>query len=392
LRESDAAALRISRSDARAPEASPLSLLLRRERGSSVLAIEPVTCGDLIDPLSELWFDQLRGGLTHLELRDLVARVRPVYHEDAEIGSYCAGFQLVGRMPGGAEASRFFPRACLEHVAARRARALIESGQLAVGDVYFYSLAPGSESSEKSEKKSEKAEQETTVRAPEGHGTPSLASLSLPPLLEGAKAVDGQLDDSAYPVLFTRSAFERAERISRKGASQQPAIETGALLVGALCACPETHEIFAVVHEVLEATDSQASTFSLTYSGQTWARVQAVLRARRAHPGMRHDRILAQAHGHNFLPLGGVEPCSACHLVAVCTRSSAHLSDEDRTWTRAVFHAEPWQLSLIFGFDARGTPVHTFYGRRDGSLQPRGYYLIDDFDQQTLAASEHSDT
>jgi hypothetical protein len=151
LRESNAAALRISRSDARAPEASPLSLQLRRERGSSVLAVEPVTSSDLVDPLSELWFDQLRGGLTHLELRDLVAQVRPVYHQDADIGTYCAGFQLDGRMPGGGEVSRFFPRACLEHVAARRARALIESGQLALGDIYFYSLAPASESSVKSQ-------------------------------------------------------------------------------------------------------------------------------------------------------------------------------------------------------------------------------------------------
>jgi hypothetical protein len=356
-----------------------------------VLAVEPVTRADLVDPLSELWFDQLRRGLTQLELQDLVARVRPVYREDSEIGTYCAGFELVGRTPDGDAAERFFPRACLEHVAARRARTLIESGQLAVGDLYYYALSSGAEDPKTGHPaRSHPGESgpDAVLRAPEGHGVPSFASLALHPLLERAEGGMQPSDGDAYPVFFTRSAFERAEQISRKGAEQQPAIESGALLVGPLCACPETHEVFAVVHEVLEATDSHASTFSLTYSGQTWARIQAVMQARRAGAGTRYDRILAQTHGHNFLPLGGVEPCSACHLLPVCTRSSAVLSDDDRTWTRAVFHCEPWQLSLIFGFDARGTPVHTFYGQRDGSLQTRGYYVIDDFDPASLAASE----
>ena len=112
--------------------------------------------------------------------------------------------------------------------------------------------------------------------------------------------------------------------------------------------------------------------------------------ARRAQAGMRHYRILGQSHGHNFVPLDGVEPCAACHLLPVCTRSSAHLSSDDRTWCRAVFNAEPWQISQIFGLDARRTPVNTLYGQRDASLKPRGYYLLDGFDHAQLATSDES--
>ena len=72
--------------------------------------------------------------------------MRAVYREEAEQGRYCAGFELTGRMPGGTAADRFFPRDCLEHVAARGARTLIERGQLAAGDLYYSSLAPGGDS------------------------------------------------------------------------------------------------------------------------------------------------------------------------------------------------------------------------------------------------------
>jgi hypothetical protein len=186
--------------------------------------------------------------------------------------------------------------------------------------------------------------------------------------------------EEPYPVFFTREARERAERISRKGADAQPPVETGGLLVGPLCACPETGETFSVVVDVLEATDSDATTYTLNYSGTTWARIQTILRARQAQPSTRHHRILGQCHGHNFVLLAGVPPCEMCHRVEVCTRTSANLSPEDRTWCRAHFSCEPWQLSQVFGLDARTRPVETFYGQRGGSLERRSYHVVDRVD------------
>jgi hypothetical protein len=135
-----------------------------------------------------------------------------------------------------------------------------------------------------------------------------------------------------------------------------------------------------VITDVLEAADSEATTHTLTYSGATWARIQAILRAWRADPATRHHRILGQCHGHNFLPYDDPAVCEDCPLRGKCTRSTANLSAADRTWARAVFNGEPWCVSQIFGLDARSNPLEAFYGQRGGSLARRGYHVIEDFE------------
>jgi hypothetical protein len=139
--------------------------------------------------------------------------------------------------------------------------------------------------------------------------------------------------------------------------------------------------MFAVILDVLEAADSEATTHTLMYSGATWARIQAILRAWRVNPATRHHRIIGQAHGHNFLPFDGAAQCDECPHLPECARSTAHLSTADCTWARAVFNGEPWAVSQVFGLDARSDPVEAFYGQRGGSLVQRGYRLIDDSDE-----------
>lgn len=359
-------------SEATPTEATPLSIKLYRERGGPVIAEQAVTARDLADPLAELWFEcELRHGPRRLALSELSARVRTVFREDAEIGRYCAGFDLsYERDPEHngepEEVSRFFGRACLASIASQRADALVAEGQLEKGELYFYGLAEGAA--------------EARVRGPEGRRLPDFAPVALGPLQEGAEAVDIEADDTDYPVFFTRSAHELADRISRRGAESDPPVETGGLLTGTICACPDSGELFAVVEDVLEATDSEATTYSLAYSGKTWKRIQTILRARQSQPETRHHRALGQCHGHNFQIAPEVPPCVACDALPFCTRSSASLSPEDRTWARAVFACEPWQLSQVFGLDAKARGVEAFYGQRGGSLELRGYYLIDQFD------------
>jgi len=355
------------------PEAAPLSVHLHRERGGPSLGIEPVSARDLVDAVAEAWFYELCAGGAGVRLADFETRLRVVEAEDTEIGKYTAGFELLEPEPVSREPfSYYFPRECLAHVAARGARRLIEEGRLATGELYFYGLTAGDAP-------------DALLRGPEGRGVPGLATAPLRRLLEGAEPVDVGEDDAAYPVFFTRSARERAERVSRKGGDVSPPVETGGLLIGPLCRCPETGQLFAVVVQVLEATESEATKYSLTYSGPTWARVQALLRAQQAHPTTRHHRILGQSHGHNFLPFEGAEPCAACRLVDVCTRSSAYLSADDRTWCRAVFSGEPWQLSQVFGMDARSGGTETFYGQLGGGLTRRGYWVIDELRDDGLA-------
>jgi len=362
-------------SPARATELAPLAVRLRLAPDGPAVDFEPVRPRDLVDPIAEVWFEGfLRRGHTGVALGSVRTEILPVYREGGASGRICGGFELVATDPEGREARLYFSRDCLAPVAARGARKLLERGALEPGQLYYFDLEPSSPSAEG---------RDARFSGPEGRGVPELLGMPLAPLLERAEAAGDSLHGSHYPVLFTREAARRAERISRKGAAASPAVETGGLLVGPLCRCLDTGHVFSVVLDVIEATGSEATTYTLSYSGETWARVQTVLRARSRHPATRHHRLLGQTHGHNFLPMGGAAPCEACPHIDVCTRTSAYLSEDDRTWCRSVFSAEPWQISMVFGHDAKGRDVSAFYGQRGGSLVRRGYHVVDDIDDLT---------
>jgi hypothetical protein len=364
-------------------ESEPLlSVRLRRRLRGEVLATEPVRDGDLTDAFAEIWMEGcLRKGFAEVAMAEVEAQLRTVYRQNAEAGRYCDGFELGIRNPGGVVTRRFFPREYLGPVAERGSRRLLKDGTLQTGDLYFYDLVTGNGQALVDASSAGRAEGGLTLRGPEGRGAPGHLRVPLRHLLDRSEAASPYTADAPYPIFFTRSARERAERISRKGADVTPPVETGGLLVGPLCACPETGEMFAVILDVLEAADSDATAHTLTYSSATWARIQAILRARQADPATRHHRIIGQTHGHQFLPFDGEAQCEECPHRAECTRSTAHLSPADRTWARAVFNGEPWGVSQVFGLDARSSSVEAFYGQRGGSLVQRGYRVIDDFDE-----------
>jgi hypothetical protein len=372
--------------DAHPRPAALLSVRLRREQRGNVIALEEVSSRDLTDAVAELWFEgDLRRGFAEVGLEEVRAQVRPVYREDAEAGRICAGFELETADPTGVRTRRFFPREYVEPVAARGARRLLENGTLQPGDLYYYELAPGDGAVSGDGSLDEPAAGKATLFGAPGRRTPGHLRVPLRRLLERAEAPTPYTADDPYPVFFTRSARERAERGSRKGADATPPVETGGLLIGPLCVCPDTGEMFAVIVDVLEAADSEATTHTLTYSSSTWARIQAIVRARQANPATRHHRILGQSHGHNFLPFDGAAACEECGHRAICKRSTAHLSEADRTWVRAVFNGEPWCVSQVFGLDARSGLAEAFYGQRGGSLVQRGYHVTDDFDEAVLS-------
>lgn len=363
-----------------------LAMRLTGEHRGVVLATEAVTDRDLVDATAELWqAGFLRRGRADVDLADVHAQLRLVHRESERAGRYCAGFELEADEPGDARV--FFPRESLDFVAARSAQRLLESGELAAGSAYFYELGfecgsrPGVAARAFAPEGSDAIG--IAVRGPEGRRAPRVAAVPIRWLRERiVESADLPTPASGdpYPVFITAAARARAERVSRRGAASHPPVETGGLLVGPLCVCPETGEMFGVVCDVLEATDADATTYSLTYSGPTWARIQNIMRARQAQAATRHDRILGQAHGHNFVPAEGAPPCEWCHLQPQCTRTSAYLSSDDRTWCRAIFSAEPWQLSVVYGLDAQSRPVEAFYGQRGGRLARRSYATVERVD------------
>jgi hypothetical protein len=336
------------------------------------LASEPVGAGDLQDACAEArWNATLRRGRPEFPLRTDGFSLRPLQRDDGR--PHCTGFVLDAASPAGDPVSSRFPIDSLDPVAERCAQRLLAQGVLAGDDVYTYkvralpqgeapalapsALAPGVRIVERAAQKA-----------------PPCVRLPLAPLLERSTPVDAGGDADLHPVFYTADALARSERFSRRGAERTPAVETGCVLVGALCSCPDSGEMFVCIVDALEATDTDGTTFSLSYSSATWARLQAILRARAQQQGTRAHRILGQAHGHSFLPPG--EPCAACATAAVCGRTTAFLSTDDLRWCRAVFPRQPWQASHVFGLTARGEPAAAFYGQHGGRLRRRGYRVL----------------
>lgn len=383
---------------------------LYAEDGGPIITSEPVRGRDVAEAMAELGFTAgLRRGGPPLALSDLSGTLRPRFGKTKGGERYCSGFSLETSQPSDKLTCCHFDRDLFEPVATRASRRLVEEGLLAKGDLYYFEIDIDSE--------------ETLVGPIDIDGftePPRCAELEIGPFIarsrwvpayrrrglideayareqlssagwpgsraaapvDGAAALaddDEVADDGLhYPVFYATGALEKAERVSRKGAARVPAVETGGLLLGRLCVCPETRQLFGVIDDVIEASGSEGTTYTLTFTAKTWARVQAVLAARQRNPATRSQRVLGQVHGHSFLPYDRGETCDGCPSQGKCQLSTAFLSLDDRSWCRSVFPREPWQLSHVFGLTPRREPVSAFYGQHGAALERRGYYVLAD--------------
>lgn len=389
-----------------------LTVQLRRRVAGATLCAVPVEARDVAEPLAELGFELgLRRTGEPLTLAELEARVRPVRRAEDGPAGPCLGLLLEARAPDGGTARRVFGRDVLRPVASRASRDLIARGLLAEGDLYFYSIEV----------------EETSIGRIEIDGIepPRVERRPIEPLLARARRIEADpgraLADEAYaleqgrerpaerpeararriaaerraegredeasqgpspttahpPVFFEPEALALAERIARKGGDRSPPIETGGLLLGRLAFCPDSRWLYTVVHHVLEASNSEGSTYSLTFTDATWAGLQRVLEARARRPELRGERLVGSAHGHSFLPYQEGETCDGCPVQPACDLTTAYLSDSDRIWSRAVFPREPWQLALVFGLTPRRERVRALYGQRAARLVQRDYFVLE---------------
>ncbi len=355
-----------------------LEVLVRAEASGPPLAREPVRVADVSEAVSEVWRDQcLRRGHPDQPLANLPVVLLPTFSTADERGR-CSGFELEVHLPNGNVGRQKFGLKSLRPVAVRAAERLLRAGILGEGTHYYYELAV--------------VKDQTPAASPPAHApafslkasTPPPAFLRTPlrPLLRAAKVV-GTLDDEDFPVFFTATALAKAESCSRQGALAVPPVESGGVLVGSLASCEITREFFALVTDILEVVEAEQEAFSLAYSGPSWTRIQAVMKARQsAHPDQA-IRLLGQCHGHNFLPADG-NRCDQCDKRPNCGLSSVFVSADDQNWMRAVFARQPWALCLIFGLNARKEPVQQLYALKDGQWQARGYFVLPDAERPAV--------
>jgi hypothetical protein len=360
-----------------------LGLDIRLEENGPTVAHERVEPADLDEVRGELWREScLRSGAAHVPIDALEVRLEPV--ASAGDPTRWSGFALevTGGVPDALRGRRCaFSVRSLHHVALRAVQRLVTNGVLQATDLYYYEIAA-------------RREAPTSPQGPAGDAPFRMTTSARPldplhvplgPLRRSARPVETGMEPavatrSLFPVFYTEDALVRAERLARRGQERRPPVETGGVLVGPVGVCPESGELFAVVTDVIEAAGAEEGELTLTYSGRTWQRVQAVVRAIRSREGCASHRPLGQVHGHNFLPADGAPPCAHCARVTHCTRTSVFVSNADADWSRAVFCRQPWTLCHIFGLNARGESVQGLFGWEDGRLRRRAFEVIDAFD------------
>ena len=351
-----------------------LVVKLRSGEDGPELASRALRAADLVDLRGELFLDLFaRRGMPDVDPEDISLRVSPRWTPAAR--PQCEGFAVNVSGPDGKTLTRDYPIHLFSDVATALASDLVARGQLKASDLYSWQIAAD------------------VAAAPAGESATQFSmAVSREPLTYAVQPIDelvrradvsGQLEASCLPVFYLRKALRSAETIARRGAERHPPVETGAILIGSLASCPDSGEFYAVVEDALELLDPVEAKFSLTYSGQTWARAQAVLRARRAQRPVL--RLLGQCHGHNFVPGDGVPPCEACATAKICGRSSVFVSSADTNWTRCVLSGQAFALCHIFGLNSRREEIGDLFTFRDNRLHPRGYYVIDHFETQAGA-------
>ena len=366
-------------------EGVALQVALRREQGSDVLIRETVTEEDFSDAYTEAWRELfLRVGILDVPRADLPVRLLPIHAKDGD-ASRCQGYALENAGPNGKGKNRcVFTMYSLAGAATRAGNRLVERGLLQPGEQFFFEL-------ETARKPPQPAATDPfddilgpTVKRSRVH----YLQVALKPLQKAARAVNEPDDKANFAVFYTEDALQKAEAFSRQGAKDDPDFESGAVLAGPICTCPETGEFFVVVCDILEVTDADQTLVSLEYSPHSWAKIQAAVRSRQQEaPAL---RILGQAHGHNFLPNEG-KLCEECHSKEVCDVDNLFVSQDDKNWTKAVFSQQPWQLCHIFGLTARADRINALFGLHDARLLRRGFHVLPGFEPRdfpTLTATQ----
>ncbi len=184
--------------------------------------------------------------------------------------------------------------------------------------------------------------------------------------------------ESPMPVFTTRDVWKQGYQMSRRGGE----CESAAVLTGRLMRDVDSPEIFLVIDACIEAEHAEESQVSVTFTGDTWARVRDVLEQRRKRLGRPHERICGTAHSHPWLPgrnEEGDNTCDTCPKASTCDRTTAVSSQADFNFWQTVHGAgQPWSVLLIHGLTAAGEDDWRLYHLADGALVPRNIRCLKD--------------
>jgi hypothetical protein len=335
-----------------------------------LLGRETVTVPDLALARDETWREALRvGKLDEREPCEFDLRVLPGKITKAgRMEDY-----LVELSDGDNVYQRRFSISSLAPVARRRAAALMKAETIPDDGEYHFGLT----SVPRSSRDHGNGEVKSVAKVIQHSEPLILEEAPLAEFLARSEAIPCDTaealeePESPLPVFFAPGVWEAARECARRGGEN----ESGGVLTGRLLRDAHSPELFMTIDACIEAEFADEQKLSVTFSGESWAKIREVLRFRRKRMNRPNERILGAVHGHNFLPSAdsrGVRQCEACSVAKYCSRTTAVASTDDFQWHCSVFGGgQPWAISLIWGYTARSEDDWRLYHVNDARLAAR---------------------
>jgi Prokaryotic homologs of the JAB domain len=302
-------------------------------------------------------FYYLRRGELPIHDGNGAASIVPLW--DPEVGApYCRGFRVSIARNGQAPCTSDYPSRYFRGVAAKAAALFVEQGKLGKDAVFRYVLVA------LDKKVNGGASSSGGLQVEEQVQPLRVMESSLSEWQKRASPV-GPVDEDDMPVFVPQFLFDQVaeQTLAERGR------ETGGILIGNLHRDIGLPEIFAEVTALIPAEHTRGDSVKLTFTPDTWVAVQNAITLRG-----RGELYLGYWHSHPVFSWCAARGCSM-EKQANCRLASSFFSSDDENVMRAVF-PRGHSIALVANDTAFTKITYSWFGWREGSIQPRGYYLM----------------
>jgi hypothetical protein len=332
------------------------AVALLREDGSSLGTVPADRDWEPVHEWTRFYF-QRRAELP-LDGNGSASVVLPLW--DRKLGEpYCRGYRVQISRPGRRPITSDFPNTHFREVARAAASLFVEQRELREGEFYSY-LVVAHPVPQEAPKAGGLSVTNASPRVP-------AQDASLKAFLARAQNPTGIIDGDDMPVFVSRQSLEEA--VERTHAEE--GTETGGVLIGMLWRDVAVGEIFAEVTAQIPAEYTSSNNMKLTFTPQTWAAADAALRLRG-----RGESYLGYWHSHPVKFWCTAKECTpekqkSCHL------AKDFFSADDKAIMRAAF-PRAYSIAIVANDTAFTDLTFSMFGNREGILQPRGFYVLEE--------------
>ncbi len=288
------------------------------------------------------------------------ATVVPLWQRDCG-EPYCRGYRLEIERRGLGPVAAEFSITSFREFASSVATCYVTTGKLKVGEYYFYKVVA----------------YPAKVEMPKSGGIALVDASPAPPVQEGSldallksAGVNGAIASEDMPVFVSRRVLREAEAqtLAEEGT------ETGGILLGTLIRDVATGELFAKINAQIPAEHTVGSEVKLTFTSKTWAEADRTLKLRG-----RSESFHGYWHSHPYRFWQGKdsgEKKSSLTEAAEASQGVEFFSVDDEAVMRAIF-PRAWCVGIVATDTVSGVR-HSMYGLRRGTMQARGFYVLDE--------------